>query len=55
MNAVALIIQALQILAPLVEDIVKALSTGKMPDFVSTLPDPQKLRVKVAAHNAGIK
>lgn len=55
MSTISLIVKAVEILEPLVEEIVKALQSGKLPDFVATLPDPQALRVKIAAHNAGIK
>ena len=39
------VLQALQILAPLIEELVTSLSNGKTPDFLSALPEPLKSRV----------
>ena len=45
MPTVIAILQALQILAPLVEEVVKAITTGTTPNFLATLPDPLRSRV----------
>lgn len=55
MSAVGTTLQALTVLAPLVEEVVKALSRGKLPDFVLTLPSPLKSEVALAAKKAGLK
>ena len=55
MPTIGLILKAVEILAPLVEDLVKALSKGEMPAFVTTLPSPLKSEVALAAKKAGLR
>jgi hypothetical protein len=49
------LIQILTILAPLVEEIADAMKTGKLPEFVSRLPDKSRARIALEARKAGIK
>lgn len=52
MPALTLIIQAIEVLAPLIEETVKALSEGRAPDFAAHLPDPLASRVALNAKKA---
>lgn len=52
MPTVISVLQAAQILAPLIEKLIDALSKGQIPDFVSTLPDPLKSRIALEARKA---
>lgn len=47
--SVSALLQALQILEPLIEELVRALVKGETPDFVKTLPDPLRSRVALNA------
>lgn len=49
------VLKALTILAPLIEEIVDALRTGKTPDFVAKLPERSRARVAFEARKAGLK
>jgi hypothetical protein len=55
MSVVSSVLQVIQILAPLIEETVKAISEGKVPDFVQTLPSPLRSRVALEAKKAGLK
>jgi hypothetical protein len=55
MSVVSSVLQVIQILAPLIEETVKAISAGKVPDFVQTLPSPLRSRVALEAKKAGLK
>lgn len=55
MSTVTAILRALQILAPLIEEIVNAFRTGKAPDFIQALPSPLASRVALNARKAGLK
>lgn len=52
MPVVQCILQALQILAPLIEELVNSLASGETPDFVSTLPEPLQSRVALNVRQA---
>ena len=52
MPTLTLIIQAIEVLAPLIEETVKALSEGRAPEFASQLPDPLRSRVALNAKKA---
>ena len=52
MLVVIAVLQALQILAPLVEELVVAFTKGQAPDFVSTLPEPLRSRVALNVRQA---
>ena len=53
--SVAAVLQALAILAPLVEELVKSLANGTTPSFVNTLPDPLRSRVALNIREAAQK
>lgn len=42
-------LQAIQILWPLIEALIKAIQTNKVPEFVSTIPTPLRSRVALNA------
>jgi hypothetical protein len=50
--AVTAVLQAIQILAPLVEELVAALAKGKLPDFLDALPAEMRSRVHLEAKKA---
>lgn len=49
------ILRAIEILVPLIEDVVNALRSNQMPDFVRTLPEPSRARVALNARKALLK
>ena len=52
MSVVLSVVQAIQILAPLVEELIAALAQGKLPAFVETLPAEMRSRVHLEAKKA---
>jgi hypothetical protein len=49
MQALAVILQAIQILEPLISDLVKAIQNDSVDTFVSTIPKPLRSRVALNA------
>jgi hypothetical protein len=49
MSTIALILQAVQILEPLISDLAKAIQGGTVAEFVSTIPKPLRSRVALNA------
>ena len=45
MPALSVVLQALSILEPLIEEIIRCLGTGQSPEFLNTLPSTLKSRV----------
>jgi len=53
--SVAVVLQAIQVLWPLIEELVKALTSGTTPEFLTTLPEPLRSRVALNARKAAGK
>jgi hypothetical protein len=49
MSTITLILQAVQILEPLIADLVKAIQGGTVDTFISTIPKPLRSRVVLNA------
>ena len=49
MQALTLILQAIQILEPLISDLVKAIQNDTVSEFVNTIPKPLRSRVALNA------
>lgn len=49
MPIAATVLQAIQILAPLIEDLVSAISAGRVDEFLTTIPSPLRSRVALNA------
>jgi hypothetical protein len=49
MSTLTVILQAIQILEPLISDLVKAIQGGTVDKFVSTIPKPLRSRVALNA------
>ena len=49
---ITVVLQAITVLWPIVEEIVKALASGSTPEFVTTLPDTLRSRVALNLRKA---
>ena len=52
MPTLSIVLKALSILEPLIEELIKCLGTGQTPDFIGTLPSTLKSRVALNLRKA---